>query len=304
MLFYTENVLKFAFSKETTDICIESSSQESENDTNDPKFGILGVPFDGTASYMPGARFGPRSVREASYNFEKYNLILNENIDAELYDFGDLEVVPGNFKETCSRLKTTISEIMAMGIVPITIGGDHSISYCVIKGIDNVNELKVSETTVIHFDAHMDLREHYMGEKYSHATVMHRIFDLNPLEIIQIGVRSASEEEAVFAGENNLKVYKSDYVDENLNEIIGYIKNIRGPVYVSFDMDVMDPAYAPHVGTPTPCGLSPKQVEKLINSLKGKNLVGFDLVEVSSTQIGDITSLNAAKVIYDFLCLQ
>ncbi len=298
MLFYTENVSKFAFSMETTDINVESSNPDDHK-----KFGILGVPFDGTASYKPGARFGPRSVREASYNFERYNLILDKNISAEVYDFGDLEVVHGNFKKTCSNLKTTISEILDMDMVPVTIGGDHSISYCVLKAMDENEGLNVQNFTIIHFDAHMDLRDRYLGEKYSHATVMRRIFDMNPHEMIQIGVRSASQEEANFAHEQNLKTYKSCDVDEKLAEIIAFIEKIHGPIYLTFDIDVLDPAYAPSVGTPSSSGLNPKQVEKLIYSLKSKEIVGFDIVEVSSTKIGDITSLNAAKIIYDVLCL-
>jgi agmatinase len=297
MLFYTENLLKFAFSFEASNIDVVSSNHDDKK-----RFGIVGVPFDGTTSYMPGARFGPRSVREASYNFERYNLILDKNINTEIYDFGDLEVVHGNFKKTCSNLETTISEILELGVIPITIGGDHSISCCVLKAI-NKNDLNFDNLTIIHFDAHMDLRDRYLGEKYSHATVMHRIFDMNPKELIQIGVRSSSEEEAKFARKNNLKVYTSNDVDEKLEDIIKFLKTIEGPVYVTFDIDVLDPAFAPSVGTPSPCGLNPKHVEKLIYCLKNKEIVGFDMVEVSSNKIGDITSVNAAKIIYDILCL-
>ncbi|MDD3984646.1 MAG: agmatinase [Methanobacterium sp.] len=295
MLFYTENVLKFAFSQ---------TDNVEFNKDNKLRFAILGVPFDGTTSYKPGARFGPRSVREASYNFEGYNLILDKTISAELYDFGDLEVVHGNFKKTCSNLKITISELLAMKMVPITIGGDHSISYCVLKAMDESNAVEMGEITVIHFDAHMDMRDHYMGEKYSHATVMHRIFDLNPKEIIQIGIRSASIDEVGLVNKYNIKTFKSCDVDGNINEIIKLLEKIQNPIYLSFDIDVLDPAYAPSVGTPSTCGLSPKQVEKLIYSFKGKKIIGMDMVEVSSTEIGDITSLNAAKIIYDILFMQ
>ncbi len=297
MLFYTENLLKFAFSVDASNIDVVSSNHDDKK-----RFGIVGVPFDGTTSYMPGARFGPRSVREASYNFERYNLILDKNINTEIYDFGDLEVVHGNFKKTCSNLEATISEILELGLIPLTIGGDHSISCCVLKAM-NKNDLNFDNLTIIHFDAHMDLRDRYMGEKYSHATVIHRIFDMNPKEIIQIGIRSSSEEEAKFARKNNLKIYTSYDVDEKLEDIIKYLKKIEGPVYVTFDIDVLDPAFAPSVGTPSPCGLNSKQIEKLVYCLKNKEIVGFDMVEVSSNKIGDITSVNAAKIIYDILCL-
>jgi len=295
MLLYTENVLKFAFSKETTDYPFESSDFQ--------KFGILGVPFDGTTSYIPGARFGPRTVREASYNFERYNLKINKNLDAEIIDLGDLEVVHGNFKKTCSKLKNTVDDILNMEIIPIIIGGDHSISYCILKSISEKIDLK--NLTVIHFDAHMDMREEYLGEKYSHATVMHRIIDLEPKEIIQIGIRSADEEEFNFAKENlKIKTFSAEHVHDDQESILKYLENVEGQIFISLDIDVLDPAYAPSVGTPCSCGLDPKQMEKFIMSFKGKNVVGMDILEVASTEIGDITALNAAKIIYDFMCIQ
>ena len=299
MLFYTENVLKFAFSIETSAIDAELPNPDDKN-----IFGLLGVPFDGTTSYMPGARFGSRSVREASYNFERYNLFLDKTLNTKVYDFGDLEVVHGNFKKTCLNLKTTISEILNKGLAPLTIGGDHSISYCILKAMEENDGLNLQNITIIYFDAHMDLRNLYMGDKYSHATVMRRIFEMDPKDMIQIGARSSSEEEITFAREKNLSIFTSYDVDEKLEEIITFLENIKGPIYLSFDIDVLDPAYAPSVGTPSSCGLNPKQVEKLIYSLKGKKIVGFDIVEVSSTCIGDITSSNAAKIIYDVLFIQ
>jgi agmatinase len=293
MLLYTENVLKFAFSKETTDYPFESADFQ--------KYGILGVPFDGTTSYIPGARFGPRTVREASYNFERYNLKLNKNLSAEIIDLGDLEVVHGNFKKTCYKLKKTLDDVLNMEIIPIIIGGDHSISYCVIKSVGE--KIDLEDVTIIHFDAHMDLREEYLGEKYSHATVMRRIFDMNPKEIVQIGIRSAGEEEAKFANKN-ITTFTADDVHEDQAGILKYLENIHGPIYISLDIDVLDPAYAPSVGTPSSNGLDPKQMEKFVMSFKDKNVIGIDILEVSSTQIGDITALNAAKIIYDFLCIQ
>jgi agmatinase len=289
MFLYTENVLKFAFSNVTIDDTSEFS-----------KFGILGVPFDGTASYISGARFGPRTVREASYNFEAYNFKLKKYVPSGVLDLGDLEVVHGNFKKTCAKLKSTIDDVLNQNITPITIGGDHSISYCIIKALTEV--LGQNKLTVIHFDAHMDLREEYEGEKYSHATVMKRIMDLNPKKIIQIGIRSAAEEEANLSDER-LTCFSSQSVFEDMENVVDCLKNISGPIYVSFDIDVLDPAYAPSTGTPSPCGLNPIQVEKLMFSLESNELVGMDIVEVASTRIGDSTAMNAAKIILDFLCM-
>ncbi|WP_414468397.1 agmatinase [Methanobacterium sp. ACI-7] len=292
MLFYTYNSSQFAFSRELKEI--ESKSE----DEGSKKFGIIGVPFDSSTTYKTGARYGPKAVREASYNFERFNMVLNKSIDAEVFDFGDIEVIHGNFKKTCSNIEFTISELQEMNIIPITIGGEHSISSCVLRSLD------IENITVIHFDAHMDLRDEYMGEKNSHAAAARRMHDLNPKNIIQIGVRSSSKEEIKFASENNITYFTSHQVNENLEKVKKLIQSIKGPMYVSLDIDVLDPAFAPSVGTPSPCGLNPFQLEGLIHSLKGKDVIGFDLVEVSSTEFGDITSISGAKTIYDFLCLQ
>lgn len=289
MLFYTQNPLQFAFSKEL---------EELDQSDNSKKFGIIGIPFDSTSTYRTGARFGPMAVREASYNFEKYNMGFGKNLDANVFDFGDVEVIHGNFKKTSKNIEFSVSELLEMNVTPVVIGGEHTISHGVLKALD------VENATIIHFDAHTDLRDEYMGEEYSHAAVMRRIFDLNPEKIIQIGVRSCSEDEVIFAHENQITQFTSREVNENLEKIKKVIKDIEGNVYVSVDIDVLDPAYAPHVGTPSPCGLNPFQLESLIHSLEGKEVIGFDLVEVSSTEFGDITSINGAKAIYDFLCLQ
>lgn len=297
MHLFLEEPLKFAFSRTDFHQTPPPTGEESEN-LEKASYGIIGVPFDSTTTYQPGARFGPLFVREASYNFERYNLILNKTLDARLYDFGNLEAVPGNFQETCLRLESVISSFKESNIIPLAIGGEHTISYSILKALD------VPDVTVLHLDAHMDLRDDYMGEKFSHATVMRRICELNPSRIIQMGVRSASEEETIFARENRIEYHTSPEIKDKLEGMESIIKEITGPVYVTLDLDVLDPAYAPSVGTPTPGGLDPFELEKLIFSLKGKNVIGFDLVETSSTSIGDITSLNAAKIILDFLFLE
>ncbi len=284
MLLYTEDPLRFAFSKELKDAPSKSG------------YGILGVPFDSTTTYQPGARFGPNAIREASYNLERYNFPLRKKLDTNFYDLGNLEVVHGNFQKTSKYLESTVKELKELGIIPLVLGGEHSITYSVVKALD------IADFTLIHFDAHMDLLDTYQGEKYSHATVIRRISELNP-QIIQIGIRSGSAEELEFAQESGVESYASSWAMDNLAETQKIISNIKGPLYVSVDIDVLDPAYAPSVGTPSPGGLDPIQLQKLIYCLQGKDIIGFDLVEVSSRCFGDITSVNAAQVVYDFLCL-
>jgi agmatinase len=291
MLFYTQNPLQFAFSKVGDD-------DELAGLEDVKKFGFIGVPFDSTSTYKPGARFGPRAVREASYNFERYNIVLDKNLDASIFDFGDIEVIQGNFEKTSSIIEFTVTELLDKNIVPVAVGGEHTVSAGILKALD------VQDITIVHFDAHMDLRDEYMGEKYSHATAMRRIFDLNPKDIIQVGIRSCSEEEISFARENKITYFTPHEINRNMEMAKNTIKNIEGPLYVTVDIDVLDPAYVPGVGTPSPCGLNPFQLESLIYCLKDKEVIGFDLMEVSSTEIGDITSINGAKVIYDFLAVQ
>lgn len=292
MLFYTQNPLQFAFSK-------LFDEKELADLDGTKKFGFMGVPFDSTSTYKPGSRFGPRAIREASYNFERYNLLLDKTLEVPLFDLGDVEVVQGNFRETCSIIEFTVSELSDRNIIPLAVGGEHTVSTGILKALNDVEN-----TTVIHFDAHMDLRDEYMGEKYSHATAMRRVFDLNPKGMIQIGIRSCCEDEISFARKNNITYFTPHEINDDVELVKNAIKSVEGPLYVSVDLDVLDPAYAPSVGTPSPCGLNPFQLESLIHCFKDKKVIGFDLVEVSSAEIGDITSVNGAKVIYDFLAVQ
>jgi agmatinase len=301
MLFYTHNPSKFAFSREKSDF--ESYLSSNSDDIVDKKlFGLVGVPFDSTTTYKSGARYGPSAIREASYNFENYNLSLDKSFNTFFFDFGDLEAVPGNVLKTFEKLQETVLELLNNGIIPLTIGGEHSISLGILSALKEYRGL--DDVTIVHFDAHMDLIDSYMDEKYSHATVMRRIFDLKPAKIIQIGVRSASLEEKKFADkEPAIEYYTASNIKNNPDYILSVLKEINGPVYISLDMDVMDPAHAPSVGNPTPCGLDAWEIQKFIEILSSKNVLGMDLVEVASVEIGDITSINGAKIIYDFLFL-
>jgi agmatinase len=204
MYLYTENPLKFAFSEANFD---------AAHQIQDSGYGILGVPFDSTVTYQPGSRYGPFFVREASYNFENYNLFFNKNLNANVYDIGNLETIPGNIQKTCIHLKSVVSSLLEDGLTPILIGGEHSISLGVISAFN------IQDATILHFDAHMDLRDDYMGEKYSHATVMRRIHDKGPFKIIQMGIRSSSLDETVFAKNNNIDFYTPNDIKFNMEKM-------------------------------------------------------------------------------------
>lgn len=288
MLLNTYEPWKFAFSTETDFKNIKKDS-----------YGIIGVPFDSTTSYHSGARLGPIVVREASFGFEKYNTIFETDLNAVFYDFGDVNVIPGNCEATCNIVEDTIRELVDLNIKPIVIGGEHSASIGVVKVLSEIYD----KLTVVHLDAHRDLAFDFVGEKYSHATVMRRIHEFG-VDLVQIGIRSSSKDEEEFVKSTyNIKTFKNKDAHRHMDAIEYYLTNIDTPIYLSIDMDVLDPAIAPDVGNPTPGGLFTSEIEDLIRSLACKNVVGMDVVETASDRLGDTTAVNAAKIIYDFLSL-
>ena len=294
MLFNTYKPWKFAFSQET-----EILKEAEEN-----SWGIIGVPFDSTSSYGPGSRFGPTTVREASYSFEKYNITFQSNLDTVFYDFGNINVIYGHCKETIKILEDTISDLIEHNIKPITIGGEHSVSLAPIKALSK--KYNIEDMIIINLDAHMDIIDEYQGEKCSHATIMKRVYDLKPKEIIEIGIRSASLEEKEFVDRTeNVTIFTANDTKEKFGNIEDKINKINEdePIYLSIDMDVLDPLYAPEVGNPIPNGISPEIIENILKILVSKNVIGFDLVEVATSKLGDPTAVTGSKIIYDFLSL-
>ena len=286
MLLNTYEPWKFAFSHENDEI--------KEN-----SFGIIGVPFDSTTSYHSGARLGPVVVREASFGFEKYNTVFNKDLTTTFYDFGDVNVVPGNCEETCNIIEETVNEMLDLNVKPIIIGGEHSASIGAIKALSE----RYDKLTVIHLDAHRDLAFEFIGEKYSHATVMRRAHE-NGVDLVQIGIRSASKEEDEYVKSTyNIQTFKNREVHKHMDAIEYYLVNVDGPIYISIDMDVMNPAIAPNVGNPTPGGLFVSELETILETLCRKNVVGLDVVETATDRLGDNTAVVAAKIIYDFLTL-
>ena len=308
MLFNTFEPGKFAFSSESVDL-YNLEEKESKGDfAKSKKWGIIGVPFDSTCSYHHGSRYGPTIIREASLGFEQYNCDFEKPLDGEFYDCGDLNVVHGNCKKTCDILEDSVNELIEANIKPILIGGEHSVTIGSVKALADWEENNdLSGITVIHLDAHRDIIDEYIGEKDSHATIMRRVHDLNPKELIQIGIRSFSVEEKEFVeSQDNITSFLAKDLFDDFDVLLEKLDSIEGKVYVSIDMDAIDPAFAPSVGNPTPNGLHPVDVENIFEVL-GNNekidVIGFDIVEVASDRLGDITAVLAAKIVYDFLTL-
>ena len=264
-------------------------------------FTFLGVPFDGTVSYKPGCRFGPNSIRELSMNIE--TLSIRTGIDLEnihIHDMGDLNVVPGNVLETLRRLESVVRDIQSMAQIPLIAGGEHTLTLPVIKSLPDVS--------LLHFDAHGDLRNEYLAEKICHATVMRRVSEIiNPSQILQVGIRALCKEEAKFAKTAGVhQITAQDILESGIEPAIKAAKTWAAHarrIYISVDLDVFDPAYAPGVGNPEAEGLTPNQVLRMISAMVDKRSVGLDVVELSPPYDQGQTASLAARIFFEYCCL-
>ncbi|AEF17260.1 MULTISPECIES: agmatinase [Thermoanaerobacterium] len=254
---------------------------------------IVGAPMDYTVSFKPGTRFGPQAIRMASLGLEEYSVYLDRSLkDKKYYDYGDLILPYGNVEKCLNIIGDAAKDIIDAGKKPIFLGGEHLISAPILE---KVFKKYGNELVVLHFDAHTDLRTEFFGERDSHATVLRIASEfVNKKNMYHFGIRSGVKEEFVFAFKNtNMFLYD---VVEPLKSILDNIKS--KPIYITWDIDVLDPAFAPGTGTPEPGGITSKEALSAIHMLKDLNVVGMDLVEVSPDyDHSGITSILAAKLI-------
>jgi len=259
---------------------------------------FVGVPLDVTSSYRAGYRFGPTKIREASANLETYLMAAGLDVFERLNisDLGDLQITPTDLKATGERILQTVKRIKGDEKMPVLLGGEHTLTYFALQAFDDV--------FVVQLDAHRDLREEYMGDKICHATVMRRVLDrLSPERLVQIGVRSCSKEEAEFAREAKILAYSSEQVIDDMPRIIAEVRKLVGKarVYLTIDLDVLDPAFAPGVATPEPGGPSTVEISRLVRELGKLNICAFDVVELVPPHDDGTAAFAAAKIIYELL---
>lgn len=257
---------------------------------------IIGLPMDSTTSFRPGARLAPARIRGVSEAIEEFSIYQKRSLlDINFYDGGDIVIPFGNVVESLSRIEQTVESILAQGKQTLCIGGEHLVSLPVIKAYRR----HYPDLVVVQMDAHADLRKEYLGEELSHATVMRHVVEvIGPQRLYQLGIRSATEDELLFA-EAKTKLYL-DQLSHALDDVKQHIG--RHPVYVTLDIDVLDPAFAPGTGTPEPGGFSSRELLQVLLSLAELDVVGFDLVEVAPPyEKGDNTSILAAKIIREAL---
>jgi agmatinase len=261
-----------------------------EHKLEEAKFAVLGVPYDRGESYRTGSRFAPNAIREASIEIESYDMIEDKDLsDIKIFDCGNVDV-SGDFEKTFERTKLCISEILKNKAIPIVLGGEHTISLCSISAYREKPFFLV-------FDAHLDFRDEYLEEKFSHACVTRRIGELIGFKnILAVGVRSASKEELKDAGEHGLEFISFEKCSANAISEKIQDKN----VYVSIDMDVLDPKEARGVCNPEPSGFYYSDFISIFEFLKKTNLVGLDIVEVCPSYDA-YTPVLAAKLIFKIL---
>ena len=248
---------------------------------------ILGCPYDGSASFRPGARFGPSAVRRASWGIETFSPYFQRDLSqCSIHDMGDLELPLGEKKASLDLIRMALRKILSGKKFPILLGGDHLITLPIIEEILPI----YPRLHLLQIDAHADLREDYLGESLSHSTVMKRVIErLGEGRLFQIGIRSGVEEEFRLA-----RKMKS-IVSLDPGALSSMIKRLRNqPVYITLDLDVIDPSLLPGVGTPEPGGLSFQEFISLLKKLQTLHVIGFDIVELTPdydpTQISSVTA--------------
>src|SRR5919199_3246724 len=282
----------------------------SVQDLENSDAAIVGAPFDTGATFRAGARFGPEGIRSVSHLLRRYNPSLDVSIFDHLsvIDYGDVPVVPGYIEESYRRIAEGLEPIHRAGVVPIVLGGDHSIALPELRAAAAVH----GPLALVQFDSHPDIWDAYFGEKYTHGTPFRRAVEeglLAPERSIQVGMRGSSYDAGDWgdAKEMGFDLVPTDAVRKlGIDEIIARIRERVGEArtYVSFDVDFVDPAFAPGTGTPEMGGFTSREAQEFVRGLAGLDLVGCDVVEVyPAYDPAQITALLAANVAHEFLSL-
>jgi len=268
-------------------------------DFDQAKYVVLGFPYDRTSTYRSGSALAPTAIRESSLNIETYSIRSGVDVeDVAICDVGDLNVVNG-VSETLSRLELVVRDIREAGKVPVIIGGEHTLTYGSVRGVGD-------DVAVIDFDAHLDLRDEYLGEKLSHTTYMRRLAEqIGAERIVEVGTRAVSKEELQYARDAGIAFYSVYDIRKqgvaNISRMINSKVSKFRRRYVTVDIDVLDPAYAPGVGNPEGDGLETFTLIDILERIVGRNLVGFDLVEVCPNYDNGATAAQAVKILFEIL---
>lgn len=273
-------------------------------DPSDATFVFVGVPFDKTSTYRQGARHGPAAIRAASQEIESHCIQEKIDLDAAslpIADIGDVNFNSESVRSMLRAVESVVSQISAENKVPILLGGEHTLTLGAARALPR-------DIVLVQFDAHMDLRDRLDDNEFSHACVQRRIVEqLGPDHLIQIGTRAIAKEEYEYAREHNIVHYTSDDVRrEGATSIAQRINDAippGPPLYISIDMDVLDPAYAPAVGNPETAGMTSPELLAILRVVSPRAAI-FDVNEIAPQFDQGITAICAARIITSFLCIQ
>lgn len=264
---------------------------------DESKVVLFGAPFDSTTSYRPGTRFGPSAIRNESFGIETFSPYNDRDLtDTKIFDAGDLELCMGSSELALKDIEDITDQILADGKIPFMIGGEHLVTLGTMRSVIK----KYPDVHIIHFDAHADLRDDYLGVKLSHACVMRRCHELvGDGKIFQFGIRSGEREEFSWGKDH---VYTNRFNFDTLDEVVEKLKG--KPVYFTLDMDVLDPSVFPGTGTPEADGVSFRQLLEAVKKVSTLNIAGLDMNELCPIydQSGASTAL-ACKLLREILLL-
>jgi agmatinase len=266
-----------------------------DKDYEDSDIVLFGAPFDSTTSFRPGTRFASSAIRNECYGIETYSPYLDKDlVDISVFDGGDLELPFGNTKRVLEQITSYIENILNDNKIPFMIGGEHLVTFGSVQAVIK----KYPDLHIIQFDAHADLRDEYLGETLSHASVMRRCHDLTgDHKIFQFGIRSGDKTEFEFA-KDHVSMVKFDF--SNLDKVVDKLQG--KPVYFTIDLDVLDPSIFPGTGTPEAGGVTFMELIKAISMVMKLHVVGLDMNELSPIydQSGVSTAV-ACKVVRELL---
>lgn len=268
----------------------------AEADFDEARAVIFGAPFDGTTSFRPGTRFGPGAIRAESDGIETYSPYQNKDLeDIAVFDSGDLLLPFGNTEAVLEEICARTAEILEAGKMPVMLGGEHLVTLGAVRAMVQ----KYPELHIIQFDAHTDLRDDYLGERLSHATVIRRCHDLlGDGRIHQFGIRSGERAEWDFAFAH------TDFHPFNVKDVLDVVLALGSdvPVYVTLDLDVLDPSLFCGTGTPEAGGVFFQDLEEALLALEALNVVGFDMNELSPHyDASGVSTAVACKVLREML---
>lgn len=268
----------------------------AEADFDEARAVIFGAPFDGTTSFRPGTRFGPGAIRAESDGIETYSPYQNKDLeDIAVFDSGNLLLPFGNTEAVLDMICARTAEILEAGKMPVMLGGEHLVTLGAVRAMVQ----KYPELHIIHFDAHTDLRDDYLGERLSHATVIRRCHDLlGDGRIHQFGIRSGERAEWDFAFAH------TDFHPFNVKDVLDVVLALGSdvPVYVTLDLDVLDPSLFCGTGTPEAGGVFFQDLEEALLALEALNVVGFDMNELSPHyDASGVSTAVACKVLREML---